>query len=410
MAKRPLPCNVLEAAQTRIALIFSTTKHIYLSFSGGKDSSVMMHLVCDEARRQNRKIGILFIDWECQFKLTVDHIQEMLEQYKDVVVPYWICGQVKTDNSSSVFEPEFTAWDETKRELWVRDKPAMAYPVETLPFYYPGITFEEFAPEFSKWYSQGETSVCFVGIRTQESLNRFRAIARNKVNYLDQKWTTQVSEHSFNAYPIYDWTVNDIWTYNQKMKTKYNHLYDLMYQSGLTVSMMRVDEPFGDTQKRSLWLYQVVEPETWAKLTARISGVNTSGLYGKEKGLINGNGKLKLPEGYTWKQFTHFLLDTMPPRTAEHYKAKFAIYIKWWQDRGYPDDIPDKADDIMESRDLAPSWCRLAKTILRGDFWCRWLGFSPTKTKAYAAYLELAKKRRKDWNIFNEDKATSEVS
>lgn len=412
MAKKKkslLPYNVLEGAQQRIAKVFDSVERVYLSFSGGKDSSVMMHLICEEARRRNRKVGVLFIDFECQFELTIQHIQEMFDYYKDVVEPYWICGEIKTDNAGSVYEPEFTAWDESKKELWMRQKPGLAYPVETLPFYYPGITFEEFAPLFSAWYGQDGQAACFIGIRTQESLNRFRAIAGEKgQSFLNDPWTTQVSLTSFNAYPIYDWSVNDIWTYNARTGVKYNKLYDLMHQSGLTISQMRVDEPFGEIQKRSLWLYQVIEPETWAKLTARISGVNTSGLYGKERGLINGNGKLRLPDGYTWKQFTNFLLDTMPPKTAEHYKAKFTVYIKWWQERGYPDDIPDKSDDIMESRDLAPSWCRLAKTILRGDYWCRWLGFSPTKTKAYEAYMELAKKRQKKWGIFNDSAQPTE--
>jgi predicted phosphoadenosine phosphosulfate sulfurtransferase len=89
----------------------------------------------------------------------------------------------------------------------------------------------------------------------------------------------------------------------------------------------------------------------------------------------------------------------MPKTTSEHYKSKIAVYIHWWKARGFPDGIMDKADDIMESRDLAPSWCRIAKTILRGDYWCRWLGFSPTKTSAYEKYIELSKRRREEWNI-----------
>jgi predicted phosphoadenosine phosphosulfate sulfurtransferase len=399
MPKKYLEQNVLKAAEQRISLVFDNCKNIYLSFSGGKDSSVMMHLVCAEARRRETKIGVLFIDWECQFNMTIDHITEMYKEYHDVIIPYWICAEIKTDNSNSVYEPEFISWQASKESLWVRPKPSLAFDNSKLPFYYPGITFEEFVPEFSEWYAQGKGAVCFVGIRAQESLNRFRAIAREKENYLDQKWTTKVSPSAFNAYPIYDWTVNDIWIYNQKNKTKYNNLYDIMHQSGLSPSAMRVDEPFGETQRRSLWLYQVIEPDTWSKLTARISGVNTAGLYGKDKGLINGNGQVALPKGYTWESFTLFLLDTMPKTTSEHYKSKIAVYIHWWKARGFPAGIMDKADDIMESRDLAPSWCRIAKTILRGDYWCRWLGFSPTKTSAYEKYIELSKRRREEWNI-----------
>ena len=37
---------------------------VAVSFSGGKDSTVMLHLCAEEARRLHRKFGVLFIDWE----------------------------------------------------------------------------------------------------------------------------------------------------------------------------------------------------------------------------------------------------------------------------------------------------------------------------------------------------------
>lgn len=82
MAKKSLGIDVLNAAQQRISKVFDDFPRIYLSFSGGKDSAVMMHLVMDEAIRRNRKVGVLFVDLEAQYKLTIDHVTEMLELYK----------------------------------------------------------------------------------------------------------------------------------------------------------------------------------------------------------------------------------------------------------------------------------------------------------------------------------------
>ena len=65
--------NVLDAARKRISIIFDEFEKIYCSFSGGKDSSVMMHLLMDEAKKRNRKIGVLFIDLEAQYKDTIDN-------------------------------------------------------------------------------------------------------------------------------------------------------------------------------------------------------------------------------------------------------------------------------------------------------------------------------------------------
>jgi predicted phosphoadenosine phosphosulfate sulfurtransferase len=90
----------------------------------------------------------------------------------------------------------------------------------------------------------------------------------------------------------------------------------------------------------------------------------------------------------------------MPPRTGEHYKNKIAVYLKWWKARGYPDEIPNEADKKLETLGKAPSWRKIAKSILRNDYWCRWLGFSPTKTAAYQRYMDLMKRRRKEWKIY----------
>ena len=45
---------------------------------------------------------------------------------------------------------------------------------------------------------------------------------------------------------------------------------------------------------------------------------------------------------------------------------------------------------------------KVCKTFLRNDYWCKGLGFSPTKSAAYKKYQELMARRRKDWNIFPE--------
>ncbi|SUB98560.1 immunoglobulin-binding regulator [Proteus penneri] len=47
------------------------------------------------------------------------------------------------------------------------------------------------------------------------------------------------------AYPIYDWHVKDIWTYISRFNLPYNSIYDLMHQAGVSLSQMRICEPFG---------------------------------------------------------------------------------------------------------------------------------------------------------------------
>jgi predicted phosphoadenosine phosphosulfate sulfurtransferase len=405
MPKTYLNIDCYSAAQERIAWTFDTFNKIYISFSGGKDSTAMTHMVMAEAINRGRKVGLFFLDWECQFQMTIDHVAHVFEMYKDNIDPYWIALPIKTWNGCSQYEPEWTAWEEGKEDIWTRQKHPLSIQDKMLiPFYYDGIMFEEFTPLFSDWYGQGEPVANFIGIRSQESLNRYRAIAKDaKFTHSGKSYTTETIDDCWSVYPIYDWDTEDVWTYYGKSGKPYNRLYDRMYQAGLTVNQMRIDEPFGDTQRKGLWLYQIIEPKTWAKMVLRVSGANVGALYSREMGNILGNNKVQLPDGKTWRTFADSLLATMPVKTSEHYKNKITIYLHWYQSRGYPDGIPDEADYRLEAIGKAPSWRRIVRTLLRNDYWCKGLGFSPTKSSAYDKYLALMKRRRKDWKIFDEE-------
>jgi predicted phosphoadenosine phosphosulfate sulfurtransferase len=401
--KKSLGINVLDAARERITWTFDNFPKIYISFSGGKDSTVLLHLVMEEAIKRNQKIGVLFIDWECQMSLTINFVEKMYEKYSENIEPYWISLPMKTWNSTSMYEPEWTAWDRNKQDLWARQPNKLSITdISKFPFYYEGQPFEEFVPAFGQWYSQGERCACFVGIRTVESLNRFRTIARDKPTYQGKKYTTNVVNDLWNVYPIYDWGTKDIWIYTGKEKKEYNRLYDRMNQAGLSIHQMRICEPFGDEARKGLWLYQVIEPEMWAKVCLRVAGANTGALYSNEKGSVFGNHHIALPDGHTYESFANHLLKTMPKKTAEHYRNKLAVYINWWKVRGY-DVLPETADKSLEASGKAPSWRKICKTLLKNDFWCRGLGFSPTKSTAYKKYCELMKKRRGNWNIYKEE-------
>jgi predicted phosphoadenosine phosphosulfate sulfurtransferase len=326
----------------------------------------------------------------------------MFELYKDHIEPYWVSLPLFTDNACSMYEPTWKCWNPEKESLWVRkkEKSSITSP-DYFPFYYDNITFEEFTPLFAQWYSQGEPVANFVGIRTQESLNRFRTVARDIKRFEGRNYTAMIdgNENLWSIYPIYDWQTEDIWTYTGQSNKPYNKLYDLMAKAGLTIHQMRIDEPFGDTSRTGLWIYQIIEPKMWAKIVSRVSGANTVNEYGRRRGNILGNQSINLPEGHTWETFAKYLLHTMPPKTAEHYKNKIAAYIQWYVDRGYPDGIEDDAP--IELFDKVPSWKRVCKALLKNDYWCRTLGFSINKSSNYDNYMKLMKKRRKEWGIFS---------
>lgn len=400
--KRPMGINVVEAAEQRIAWTFDHFERIYLSFSAGKDSTVMLHMVMAEAIKRGRKIGILLVDLEGQYKLTIDHALKCFEMYRDHIEPYWCCLPISLRNAVSVYQPQWRAWDPESKDAWIREVPegAISDP-GYFPWFHPGMEFEEFVPLFGEWYAKGERTACFVGIRTDESLNRFRTIAQSKKITLEGKrWTSEVTENVFNIYPIYDMQTADLWTWHARNPDKpHNRLYDLMHKAGLTIHQMRICQPYGDDQRRGLWLFHLIEPETWSRIVARVNGANGGALYVQEWGNINGYRQITKPPGHTWKSFAHLLVNSMPPKSQEHYQNKVLLFEKWWIERGYPQGIPDEAAYEMEAARKAPSWRRVCKSLLRNDYWGKGMGFSQHKSEAYQKYLDLMRRRKTNWGV-----------
>lgn len=401
MLKEPMGIDVLTAARQRIEWTFDNFERIYLSFSAGKDSTVMLHLVMAEAIKRDRKIGILLVDLEAQYKLTMDHARICFDLYKDHIKPYWVCLPISLRNAVSVYQPQWRCWDPNMRDGWVRELPEGCVSREDeLPFFHAGMEFEEFVPLFGEWYAQGKRCACFVGIRTDESLNRFRTIVKSRKETLDGKrWTSRVIADCYNVYPIYDWKTEDLWTWHALNKEMpYNRLYDYMHKAGLTPHQMRICQPYGDDQRRGLWLFHLIEPETWAKVVARVNGANGGALYMQEWGNINGYRQITKPKSCpTWRSFAHLLTNSMPPKTQEHYKNKIMLFEKWWMERGYPNGIPDEAAYEMEAARKAPSWRRICKSLLRNDYWGKGLGFTQHKSAAYQKYLDLMRRRKETW-------------
>lgn len=400
--KKPIGINVLQAAEDRTKWALDNFERVYCSFSAGKDSTVMLHILGDEARRRGVRVGILMVDLEGQYKMTIEHAEKCLAMYEDVFDVYWVCLPIHLRNAVSVYEPFWKCWDPAAKDAWIRQPPkgSITEP-EYFDFFFEGMEFEEFVPLFGEWYAQGKSCACLVGIRTDESLNRFRTIVQSKKTTKDGKrWTSKVTDNVFNVYPIYDWRTSDIWVYHAKHRDKpSNPLYDYMHKAGVPLGHMRICQPYGDDQRRGLWLFHLVEPETWSKVVARVNGANGGSLYVQEWGNINGYRGVTKPDGHTWRSFAELLLNSMPPKSKEHYQNKILLFQKWHVERGYPDGIPDAADYDMEQARKAPSWRRICKTLLRNDYWCKGLGYSQQKSRAYQKYLDLMRRRKEEWKV-----------
>lgn len=117
--------NVYELAQERLAVLFKEFDNIYVSFSGGKDSGVLLNLCIDYIRRNNLKIklGVFFMDYEVQYDHTIAFINRILENNKDILEVYRICVPFKVRTCTSMYQHYWRPWDEALRDIWVREMP-----------------------------------------------------------------------------------------------------------------------------------------------------------------------------------------------------------------------------------------------------------------------------------------------
>ena len=431
--KKYLEKNVYEALQDRLKFIFDNFDNIYVSFSGGKDSGLLLNMVLSYKRRNKiaKKIGVFHQDFEAQYQTTTDFVSRMFENNLRDIEPYWVCLPMGSRCAVSNYQMYWYPWDPDKEELWVRPMPKMPYIINMdnnpFDFYRYKMVQEDLYAEFGEWYSRqkkGKT-ICLLGIRADESLNRYRAYANDRKTIMQgNQWTTKMGENWWNAYPIYDWTTKDVWIANGKFDYDYNRIYDLFWKAGLSISQMRVASPYHESAKESLNLYRVLEPATWVRVVSRVQGANFGAIYGSSHAL--GARKIELPPGHTWRSYVKFLLATLPEAMRRNYIEKFKTSIRfWWKKGGVVDEeaikeleacnypirhngksnyksnkekiaflgTPDHTDDIKSTIDI-PSWKRMAVCILKNDHLCKYMGFSQTQ-KQNQRQKELMEKYQK---------------
>ena len=409
MAKNYLNKNVYELAKERIAYIFKEFDNVLVAFSGGKDSSVCLEMCYDYAKQTNQlnKLAMYHLDYEAQYQMTTDFVDETFKRFKDIK-RYRLCLPLKAQCVCNMQGGTWTPWEKSKQGIWVREMPNYDYIIneENCEFDYNDSDYKV-QDNFCDWFvkKHGKTAIV-IGIRTDESLNRFRAISSDKVNkYKDKKRI-----NSNKAYVIYDWNVEDIRTYLGKFEKPYNKLYDLFYQAGLNVDQMRVASPFNDCASNTLKLYKIIDPNNWGRMVGRVNGVNFTAIYGGTTAM--GWKNITKPKHFTWKEYCYFLLDTLDEKTRAHYLEKLNTSLKFWKEKGgvlddetikeleeENEEFIDKGaispisskrviafNDYLDDTNVKdfksiPTYKRMCICIIKNDYYCKYMGFSATKNE-----------------------------
>ncbi len=420
MEKVYLDKTVLQAFHERMDYIFAEFDNIYVSFSGGKDSGLLLFMLDDYMRQRGitRRIGLFHQDFEAQYQKTTEFVTRVFDRFADTMDCFWVCLPMACKTSLSNYQLFWHPWAPEEQEIWVRPMPLHPCVINLdnnpFAFYKDKMLQEDLYHQFGRWYRDhcgGGRTVSLVGLRADESLHRYNAIINKRHAYGGKNWITKNFANVCTASPLYDWTVQDVWTAVGKFGYDYNRLYDLFYKAGLTLDQMRVASPFNEWAVQALNMYRVIEPETWTRLVGRVQGANFGAIYGQTKAM--GYRNITLPPGHTWQSYTMFLLSTLPPEVRQNYLEKFKFSENFWhttgggfapeviqeiRDRGYAirengvsnytkdgktrivfdGPIPDDTDDVTSTIDI-PSWKRMCYCILKNDHYCRFMGFGPNR-------------------------------
>ena len=292
--------NVFDAALTRIRWLYDEFPNIVCNVSGGKDSTVLFHLCLQVASEKGRlPLRVMWLDQEAEWQATVDMVRSMM--YHPDVEPLWFQMPFRLFNATSSEEHWLHCWDPDRSADWVHPQDPVSmkvnrYGTDRFHKLFAAISATEFP----------DTPTCYLaGVRTEESPVRMMALTHDPT-YKWATWGTVLQKRlaHYTMYPLYDWSYLDIWKAIGDHQWPYCRIYDAMYQYGVPVNKMRVSNVHHETAVHSLFFMQEVEPETYNRLTARISGIDSAVKFGDADYFVS-----DLPFMFaTWREYRDYLV------------------------------------------------------------------------------------------------------
>lgn len=304
--------TVLEAAKERISYIFDNFERIICSVSGGKDSTVLAYLTLQETVRRNRKVGLFFLDEEVVYKSTVDQVEYLMTLYPDNTIRYWLQIPFFLTNAVSYSEGQVKCWEQSKKKDWMHPRKKENILTKTwshetkIRDKNKGFGFYDVLYNFELSF---ENTAFLVGLRADESLNRYRAMVKS-TGYKDIYWSTKRAGSNYSFYPLYDWGFHDVWKFIGENNLQYHKFYDFAFLKGMHVNEIRVSSLTHEKAFKSIQTLPEFEPDTYEKLLKRIKGISFAQETAKNKKMFKVQ---ELPNNYkSWREYRDFLLLTYP--------------------------------------------------------------------------------------------------
>lgn len=348
--KKHLDKNVYEMALERIRYLYENYDEVRVSFSGGKDSTALLLCCIDVARELGRlPVKAFFYDEEAIHPPTIEYVRRVAQS--EEVDLEWYCLPVKHRNACSNEQPFWYCWNPEEKDIWCRELPPEA--ITEHPRFRLGMSMQDWGIEHYK----NTNSVVVQGIRTEESLRRYRAVAMKK----DENFISKPESGVYFAYPIYDMSSVDVWRLVKMKNADYNRTYDIFNRTDMYGMLLRqrVCPPYGEEPLRGLHIYAECFPELWSKMINRVKGAATAARYGNTELYSQGYK----PDHVSWRDQVTNVLDTFDGKAKAQVAGVLNQAIrhhKKMTDDAIPQDIAHPLSGV--------SWRYLSKIVTRGDF------------------------------------------
>ena len=269
----------------RFHQLFDSYDNVWVSWSGGKDSTCILECGAIAARERGIPLAVNFYDEEVIPKGTVEFAMRMRE--RDDLDFRWHCIPIVDNNAWEPDNPYWYPWEPESEPLWVRPLPEFA--VTSVPGYDPGK--KRYSLEFLDHHIARallpKTTVSCIGRRMAESPVR-GAIGR-RLGWLQP--TIGKRRYAAIASPILDWNNLDVWNVIMEMGWDWNRTYMRMWQAGQLWSRLRIGPLFGEEPSSNAHLIRLWAPELWGPATLRVPGAQNLARYANS-GLM-GRGPLQ---------------------------------------------------------------------------------------------------------------------
>lgn len=344
--------SVFDAAIRRLVKAYKEGHRVVYSFSGGKDSGVLIELGIIAARMTgNLPIEVTMRDDEIAFPGTFEYAERTARRLE--INFHWLSfrqGQINIFNREEpffwVFDPYLDPTD------WVRQPPKdlIEWDVCNSPDLYSFVNPTRYPPPITG-------KLCsVVGIRAEESMTRHLAI--QSANGPRSIATVDKGRRMFKLYPIYDWKTEDIWKAILDNHWDYNDSYDVMTKMGIPPRKQRLGLiAMSLNGIPNLQFASRAWPQWFDKVTDRLPGIHT---------VCNFGVKALMPVRHaneTWERcYQRACIDTAPKWVAER-----AEYARERVLRVHARHSLGTLPEIAKCQTCNLSWKKFAEIMYTGD-------------------------------------------